>query len=147
MKKRVLLILTVIVVGVIFFHSSMSAADSTVESDSVFGLFDKIVEVLHMPNILTATSIRKVAHFVQFAVFGGLLTATVFAHCNNIKKELFKILFLLLAVPVIDEFIQCFSDGRSSLIKDVLLDFSGGIFGFVLLSVILILSRKTHSKT
>ena len=36
------------------------------------------------------------------------------------------ILFLALLVAVIDEYIQAFSPGRASRVKDVLLDFSGG---------------------
>ncbi|MBQ2212362.1 MAG: VanZ family protein [Ruminococcus sp.] len=48
------------------------------------------------------------------------------------KKNIFCILFFLLAVPVTDETIQYFSEGRTPLVRDVLLDFSGGLFGLLI---------------
>ncbi|MBQ2603833.1 MAG: VanZ family protein [Acutalibacteraceae bacterium] len=132
MKRRVLLILTIITVAVIFAHSAASAADSTAESDQALGLLDRIVTFLHLPNLFNAYTIRKLAHFCEFAVYGFFLSATVHSYTESFKKNIFCILFFLLAVPVTDETIQYFSEGRSAQVRDVLIDFSGGLFGLLM---------------
>jgi len=132
MKKRILLIITIIIVAVIFAHSAANAADSTAESDAAFGLLEKIVKFLHLPNLFNAHTIRKLAHFCEFAAFGFFLSATVYSYDDSFKKNIFCILFFLLSVPVTDETIQYFSEGRSAQVRDVLLDFSGGLFGLLM---------------
>ena len=137
MKKKILLIITVLITAVIFIHSSIPAVESTVESDAAYGLLDGVTEFLHLPNLFTAVTIRKLAHFLEFAVYGFFLTATVKAHCTALKSEVFKILFFLLCVPVTDETIQYFPAGRSAQVSDVLLDFSGGLFGFLCMVILI----------
>lgn len=146
MKKRILIFLTIAVIAVIFVHSSMTADTSAVESDTAFELFRTFAQAINLPNFLTATSIRKVAHFIEFSIFGILLTSAIKAKCGKIKPHIFTILFFLLFVPVIDELIQVFSDGRTSNVSDILLDFSGGVFGFLLISLIYALARRLHNK-
>lgn len=148
MKKYIILFVTIAFTSVIFIHSSMSAETSTVESDAAFSMWDSISQFVHIPNFLTAISIRKAAHFVQFTVFGILLTSTVISFCGNIKNQIFKILFFLLAVPVTDEFIQYFPEGRSAQVSDVVLDFSGCIMGLaVTAAVFAFFVMKKHRKS
>lgn len=135
MKKKILLIITLIIISVIFLHSSMPAAESTIESDNAYNMLDGFTAFLHLPNLFNTITIRKLAHFAEFAVYGLFLAATVRAYCEQLKGEVFKILFFLLCVPVIDEAIQYFPDGRSAQVSDVILDFSGGIFGFICLAL------------
>jgi VanZ family protein len=45
-------------------------------------------------------------------------------------------LFGLLLVPVIDEFIQLFSAGRAGMVQDILLDFSGAVTGLVVVKIL-----------
>lgn len=137
MKKHILLIITMMITAVIFINSSMSATQSTVESDSAFSMLETITEFLHIPNLFTEITIRKLAHFVEFSVLGFFLSATVHAYFGTFKNQLFKILFFLLAIPIADEFIQYFSEGRSSQISDAILDFGGCIFGFLCLALFL----------
>ena len=137
MKKRILLVITIIITSVIFLHSSMSAAESTVESDAAYGILDGMTSFFGLPNFLTGITIRKAAHFMEFAVFGFFLSSTVHSYAAGFKNQIFKILFFLLAVPVTDEFIQYFSEGRSAQVSDVLIDFSGGLCGFFALGVFL----------
>ena len=132
MKKRILLIITIIIAAVIFAHSAADAQTSTVESDAAFGLLERIAAFLHLPNLFNAYTIRKLAHFCEFAAFGFFLSGTAHAYTDSFKKNIFCILFFLLAVPVTDETIQYFSEGRTPLVRDVLLDFSGGLFGLLI---------------
>lgn len=141
MKKRILLIITIIIIAFIFTHSLMSGTQSAVESDSAFDIFDAITNFLHIPNVFTSLTIRKLAHFVEFAVLGIFLSATVYIFSGTFKNQIFKIPFLLLAIPVIDEFLQYFSEGRNSQVKDVLLDFGGCMFGFLI--TVLFVKLKT----
>ena len=148
MKKRILLIITIIIVAVIFAHSAANAADSTAESDAAFGLLEKIVKFLHLPNLFNAHTIRKLAHFCEFATFGFFLSATVYSYDDSFKKNIFCILFFLLSVPVTDETIQYFSEGRSAQVRDVLLDFSGGLFGLLMcLLIVCMIAAVKKRKT
>lgn len=140
MKKRILLIITICIAAFIFLQSAIPGNESQAESDSIFVIFDNILNFLHIPNFFDEGSIRKLAHFVEFSFWGFFLSATVHSY-SGFKGQIFKILFFLLALPVSDEFLQSFSAGRSSQIKDVLIDFSGGIFGFVCLSILILISN------
>ena len=132
MKKRLLLTATIAMTAFIFIHSAMPGDESQIESDSFFTVFDNILSFLHLPNLFDEGSIRKLAHFVEFSVLGFFPSKTVHAY-SGLKNQYFKIMFFLLAVPVLDEFIQYFSDGRNSQVTDVILDFGGCIFGFICL--------------
>ncbi len=145
MKKRILLIITILIAAFIFIHSSIPAVDSTVESDAAFGVLDRLTALLNLPNLFNAITIRKLAHFAEFAVFGFFLSATVRSYGGSFTRELFKILFFLLAVPVTDETIQFFPEGRSAQVSDVLLDFSGAVFGFLCLALLWAIVTKIHN--
>lgn len=136
MKKKILLFLTLSAACVIFAQSMLPAQTSTVESDAVYDLLTEIMDFFKINNLFTSLSIRKFAHFFEFAVFGCLLTSTCIAYGEKIRKSFFKIFFIMLAVPVADEFIQYFSEGRSSQVSDVILDFCGCILGFAVAAVI-----------
>lgn len=145
MKKRILLLFTIIIIASIFIHSAMPGNESQTESDSVFLIFDRILTFLHLPNLFNEGTIRKLAHFVEFSFLGFFLSATVHAY-SGFKNQIFKILFFILAVPVADEFLQYFSEGRSSQVRDVLLDFSGGLFGFFTLWVLTLIIGSVKKK-
>ena len=145
MKKRILLSVTIIIIASIFIHSAIPGNESQTESDSVFLIFDQILTFLHLPNFFNEATIRKLAHFVEFAFLGFFLSATVHAY-SGFKNQIFKILFFILAVPVADESLQYFSDGRSSQVRDVLIDFSGGLFGFFLLWVLILIINAVKKR-
>lgn len=144
MKKRILLFITIFIAATIFLHSAMPADQSQAESSSVFELFDSFLTALHIPNLFNENTIRKLAHFTEYSVFGFFLCATVNAY-GGFKNQIFKILFILLALPVADEFSQNFSDGRSAQVGDVLIDFCGGIFGGCVI-VLIILTASFAAK-
>lgn len=73
-------------------------------------------------------NIRKLAHFLEFALLGVIL-CNVYAAFGVIHRTATGyILFLGLAVAVTDEYIQLHAPGRSALVTDVILDFSGVFF-------------------
>ena len=89
---------------------------------------------------------RKIAHFTEYFIFGILLLTTLRLYVDKIREKIFNILFIGLAVPVIDEFIQLFVDGRGGEIRDVIIDFSGVLTGMLLsfLIIRLVLNIKEN---
>lgn len=132
--------LTAFMIGFAFYHSSMSAADSTVESEGVLDIIIKFFSGFGLPLELTDHIIRKLAHFSEYFVIGGLMLSCAYSF-DRFKpyRFLVHVLFAGLLTAVIDETIQLFPAGRSGQITDVLLDFSGIFCGaFVLLLFYLI---------
>lgn len=138
--------ITILIVMFIFINSAMSADDSSTESGFILTLAESIASFLHMPDVLTETIIRKLAHFTEFAALGLFLSLTVREFCGTFKGQIFKILFFLLAVPVTDETIQYFPTGRSAEVRDVLIDFSGAATGLIAALVICIIIERRKAK-
>ena len=120
------LLLAVVVTAVIFVNSSLPAT----ESGRLSGVVAQLVLQLARLTDITLTgnvehTIRKLAHFLEFACL-GLLWCKTFAsfHVSNSTSTGY-ILLLCLLTAVADEYIQLFSPGREGRVMDVLLDFSG----------------------
>jgi VanZ family protein len=120
--------LTVTVLWVIFIYcnSLLNADISSSQSGFVLNLIQNAAAFIGIsPDLLTEYIIRKVAHFCEYALYGFLLCVTVKLWCGGFKNRIFMILFLGLIVPVTDEFLQVFVDGRVGAVPDVVLDFCG----------------------
>ncbi len=127
MKRRIIFgILAVLWLGFIFFNSLQDAKVSGSMSGG-------ILSALHLPLELE-TLIRKLAHFFFFMILGLLVGGTFYKG----KKVLIPIVLLcVLLCACADETLQLFSDGRSSELRDVWIDFSGATVGAVLSMLIL----------
>ena len=55
---------------------------------------------------------------------------------------LFELLFITLFYAVLDEYHQIFVIGRGSSVKDVLIDFIGGIIGMAIYYIVYYLSHR-----
>lgn len=113
-------------VGIIFYNSLLPLRQSSQLSGWVTALTQLLAQ--HLDIRLTGDvehHIRKMAHFCEFALLGLLLCCSFSAWGVPKLTATGYILFLALLVAVIDEYIQAFSPGRASRVKDVLLDFSG----------------------
>ena len=88
---------------------------------------------------ITHGVLRKVAHFLEFAVLGILLTGTFHGARNFTlaKPMLFAVL-----TAMTDETIQSFTPGRNCALSDVWLDAAGALTGAVLLWLIFKLRKK-----
>lgn len=137
-----------VMLALFIFSNSLQTADASGEkSGFLTGLANQILGGLGLPLQVTDHIIRKLGHFSEFALFGALLTVTLRAYTPQVIRNLFAPLFLGLLTGVMDEFIQLFSVGRSSEVRDVLIDFSGVVTGVLLVLAVLALMkrRKTHS--
>lgn len=113
-------------VGIIFYNSSLPLRQSSQLSGWVTALTQLLAQ--HLDIRLTGDvehHIRKLAHFCEFALLGLLLCHSFSALGVSNRIATGYILFLALFAAVLDEYIQSFSPGRGSRVKDVLLDFSG----------------------
>ena len=87
--------------------------------------------------------VRKIAHFVEFATLGAQIEAYLAGRQTRIA-----ILCLAgfgLAVASLDETLQLFT-GRGAALTDVLLDFSGYLFGALAIFAICLLWRAIMKK-
>lgn len=142
MKKIVLTSITVLFVIFIWSSSLASGEESSEQSNAVMNLVNNILNSLHLNIELDGFIIRKMAHFLEFTILGVLLTSTFACYSVSFKNEIFKILFILLAVPVSDEAMQYISPNRGPQVSDVLLDFSGCITGLALTLIIITIIRN-----
>lgn len=91
--------------------------------------------------------VRKLAHFSVYTVL-GMLTYNAFRGYEKLSLRL-NLLFsalLCLLYAISDEFHQSFVPGRSCQLRDVLIDFSGAVFGIALAVLFIKLLKKLRDK-
>lgn len=144
--RIVLTVLTVAAVGFIFWNSSMSAVESTEESSPVTDMLNDFLRSLDIPLTLTEGVVRKLAHFTEYTILGLLLSLTVHSYVRKPKKTLLLSLALGAVVPICDELIQLFPEGRSCEVRDMLIDFSGVAFAALIVFLIISIKEKRTEK-
>lgn len=152
MKKiYIMAVFLALIIGVtsfILYNSSKNPTDSYKDSDPVAEIVKPLVDKSgEKPKYEIDYIVRKSAHTVEYLALGFSVAALVFFVVEAYKKQLYGFgLFYILAVGVVDEYIQLFN-GRNSGVKDIIIDFVGGLLGIALaLSIYLIykfiVSRK-----
>ena len=139
MKSKVLLIVGIAINALIWVNSLLPGYLSSSQSGLIVNLIYPIFENFISLNTFSVI-IRKLAHFTQF-----MILAIVFVnYYKSINKNKFYLITLIhgLMVAIIDESIQLFVPGRSGLITDVLIDFSGVITGLLIVYIITIIKLK-----
>ena len=90
--------------------------------------------------------IRKSAHFFEYGLLATLLAIDFYL----IKQSRFNVviysLFITLLCAVGDEFYQSFI-GRGSNVRDIVIDFSGALFGIACVGAVLGLIKSLKSKS
>ena len=91
-------------------------------------------------QLLEIFPVRKIAHFVEYMILGGLSAASWVLYQAE-EKENRKPFFLIawgfcVLFAVLDELHQAFVPGRTSSIRDILLDSAGALFGAFLVALI-----------
>lgn len=134
-RRWILTLITITFILFIFYNSIFPGPQSSDQSRYVMDLLNRALGFLQIPVLLSEHFIRKAAHFTEYFALGALLAATIKFYHRPGREAVFTELFLLLLVPVTDEWIQLFRPGRGSSVADVLLDFAGGLVGMVLLDL------------
>jgi VanZ family protein len=134
--KTIFTILTVIFTLFIFHNSLFPGPESSRQSQNVMDFVNNLLASWKIHYSFTEHIIRKLGHFTEYCAFGTLLTQTIRMYQAEKTQSLFMELFILLLIPVCDEFIQAFVSGRGSSIADVLLDFISGMFAMLIFTLI-----------
>ena len=137
-KKTIWSIITIAYVLCIWGLSSQNAVESDRESLTIVMLLRQLTAVFgsSVNGIISNHIVRKVAHFTEYFILAGLAVHLSYLYVCRWKNILGYMLFGLLLVPVIDEFIQLFSAGRAGMVQDILLDFSGAVTGMVVVKIL-----------
>ena len=148
MRKTILWLIVVLVMGVIFLSSHEPAAAS--RQDSLF-ITEKVMEFLHstFPNLYMDGEslhhiIRKSAHFIIYMILG----ICTFAACMQNRKAVSYNVILTMVICVLyaisDEIHQLFIPGRSGEVGDVFIDGFGALIGVVIALAIKWVVRRTR---
>lgn len=114
----------------LIFHNSMyPIVQSDQQSGAVLNVLNRFFAANGLDVVLSQFVVRKLAHFIEYLIFGFLLTVTFQVIWKKRNNFFFAELFLVLAFPVVDETIQLSYPGRGSSVGDVLIDFVSCIVG------------------
>ena len=150
-KKAKIIILTTITILWMVFIFSMSAKNAT-QSSSISGGFtynilNTFFEQFRSIDKTTQNGIveglqfivRKSAHFLAYAILGGLCFENLINLDKISKKKVFLIAFLISVLYAIsDEIHQYFVPGRACQFRDVMIDSCGALTGII---VVIIFSK------
>lgn len=151
-RSGVLWVLVAAWAVVIFLFSAQDAEASTALSDKVTAIILKILGIdtptlAPSPDGLTwLPSIRTMAHFASFAIFGTLSAMAIRSHRPAEWKSWLFPAGISLFYAIFDEIHQAFVPGRSTELKDVLVDFSGAMLGIAAIAIIYIWIRHRRKK-
>ncbi len=132
LKYLLPLLLTFLWLGFIYSNSLQTGEQSGEQSGRVHDIVTAVTNTLGLVGI-SEHLIRKLAHFAEFAVLGGLLCIDIW-HTDliSLKKDPYiSLLTIFAAVPMssilagFDELLQTLSVGRGPALTDVLIDTAG----------------------
>lgn len=132
---KVLVLLICFTLVFIWGNSMLNREQSADISGGILKLIRPLLEVLGL-ECENDHWLRKLAHFCEFALLGAEFSALSFLKYKRRFWDYSLCALYCLAAAAADETIQYFS-GRYPYILDVLLDFSGGLFGIVLMLIVL----------
>ena len=128
------------------FFKSNSLLPASVSGDFSGRVNDLVNMIWHTIDHKMGSSgdgvLRKVAHATEFAAL-GMETLVLFQY--DFKKKWPSIFLCGIGTALIDETIQLFTVGRSGEVRDIWIDFTGFLFGVLLIHIIL--GRKKQKKT
>lgn len=81
---------------------------------------------------VTEHLVRKTAHFAEYAILGILLNVALRQYSAGVFARRVLQGWMGTLIPLVDETLQLFTEGRSGQISDVWLDISGACTGLAL---------------
>lgn len=136
-KSKLSGLFAVLWAGFIFWNSSKSGGNSEAMSGGFVNFIISLLEKIGVTadNQVITILVRKSAHILEFCLLAILITLVFTFSGKQIKFYTFNIFFFGLAAAVADEFIQSFIAGRSSEVRDVVIDFIGVILGVIIVAI------------
>ncbi|MDU2490229.1 MAG: VanZ family protein [Clostridium celatum] len=156
--KKIFIILCIFWMGFIAYNTSQTGESSN--NTSVFiteGIINKTQSVINNNvnnNVNNSDSlaiirndsdfiiklnkyIRKFAHGFEFLVLALIVFSTLKSFNIKSRECIIYTLFIVLLYAVIDEYRQLYIAGRNSSVRDIVIDFIGGIVGVIILQFII----------
>lgn len=143
-KKHINWILVIGWMVLIFIFSSQPAEVSNQNNKFVIHLFNLLgLDLNSMLGTLCDFIIRKAAHFIIYFILYILVYRAINKKGNtDIKGYILPILVVFL-YACSDEFHQAFVPGRGPLFRDVLVDTTGGLMGFLIIYISVTLKKSS----
>ena len=133
-KKIVAWILLLFWMSLIFFMSNQPGDISDGQSDLVIKIFSYVgIELNDYFGTLASFIVRKGAHFTEYLIL-YLLSYNLNKNYFSKNSKLYSIIVVFL-YACSDEIHQFFIPGREMHIRDVIIDTSGGLFGYLILFI------------
>lgn len=142
MKKIIIVALCILSFGFIFYNSTKPG---DVSNEKSYSILNKIRteyrelqgEETKQYNTLPTSAreeklnliVRKNAHAFEYCVLAFFVSMILFQFNLKGRKAVIYIMFICLFYAVLDEFHQIYVPGRTSSVRDVLIDFVGALFG------------------
>lgn len=113
----------------IFAMSNQPADISNKQSDLFINILAFIgIDLNSALGSIASFIVRKAAHFTEYFILYWL-AVSVFKNYIETKKARMYSLAIVLGYAIADEVHQYFIPGRAMALRDVIIDFSGGLFG------------------
>ena len=135
-KKMISWIMLIAWMGIIFFMSHQPGEVSSSQSELVLKIFSFLgIELNQYFGELATFVIRKTAHFSEYLILFLFAYNVSRFYFTTKKARLYSIIFVFLYAST-DEFHQYFIPGRNMAFKDVLIDTSGGVIGYLIMKIL-----------
>ena len=134
-----------IVAGLIFFFCAQNGRDSADLSSGILVFLTKTFPFLGTVENAEYI-IRKIGHFTIFALESVFLSAAFYSTFSGKRANKKWILSILFVIAALSEAVQFLAEDRGPTVKDVIIDFSGAILGFVGYSIFYAIREKKISR-
>ena len=127
LHPRVMLPLLLILVTLLFIWSNSlkDATDSSAQSGTVALWFARTFDIGRQPFRFIYENLRKVAHFLEFALLGAEVGLLLLLNGKSRARFLLLGVSFCAVCAAIDECIQYFVPGRACTVTDVFIDTAG----------------------
>ena len=136
--RNFIIILICIWMRLVFNFSAQNANESSNLSLWVASLITKDTDF----QLVLEPYIRKIAHFSEYAIGGGLYLSLFATFKIKEEKQILFASIIGFLYAISDEFHQLFIEGRSGQIKDVFIDALGVITGALIIFTIIKIFKK-----
>ena len=127
-------------IAIIFRNSLETGAQSSVRSQELMALLNKLLGKVHL-GPLSEHTIRKLAHFAEFTMEGFLLMLCLRVYTAHFVRHMSWPLLGGMTTALMDETIQRFIPNRTSAVTDVWIDMAGVVCGLFVALIILLIVR------
>lgn len=130
-------------IGLIYLNSLTPADLSSRQSGRVLVLVWDLLDTLGLDGSrITEHIVRKAAHFTEYTFLGVLLWNCIRSWQFPVQTRVLFHGWAGVLVPLADETLQLFTEGRSGQVSDVWLDIAGICFGTMVTAVLGELRRR-----